>query len=602
VEGSVPGVQACLAARYEFEGSNVFDAWNETCHKYGNDADRAVKLSAVAEQLDALLDADPSIAMLTGHSLGCMAALSVGHIRGIPVVCFSASGSFSKAWLAGYPGLAAATASVPYPRNVFALQYNGDPLSMCLTPRWGEDSSRTWAAASCLVAGWAACDVYIAARTPQLTRLCVQSTQTQILTVNYVNTRFARSSCTDFCPSTISVCPYLPPPPPLNEFCQEEDRIVGHSKALPSSANNYLGLSEDHPTTPPPLDVYTPEQHGFPSARLYSLVSSHNVTTVDLALMAAQAYSSPHYPASTGSWRGVARNTTASILPTALYEHISTGKRIAALQGINIAPDTSPAQPGQGVEGSVPGVQACLAARYEFEGSNVFDAWNETCHKYGNDADRAVKLSAVAEQLDALLDADPSIAMLTGHSLGCMAALSVGHIRGIPVVCFSASGSFSKAWLAGYPGLAAATASVPYPRNVFALQYNGDPLSMCLTPRWGEDSSRTWAAASCTFGVIAACSVFVAMGNGTSFDHMCVQQRYTQQLTPNAVPLYFSVSQCTDFCPADISVCPYLSDTPAPAAGSFCAHELNATGRVIPGDFENIAEQAGAGGDDHGPI
>ena len=104
--------------------------------------------------------------------------------------------------------------------------------------------------------------------------------------------------------------------------------------------------------------------------------------------------------------------------------------------------------------------------------------------------------STVAGRLKVLLADDPKISFLTGGSLGCTTALSAGHVHGLPVVCYVAMASYSSSWSDAYPGLKDAVASNPYPDNLFVLQGWTDPWSNCNTPRFDQDPSRVWAAAT----------------------------------------------------------------------------------------------------------
>lgn len=168
------------------------------------------------------------------------------------------------------------------------------------------------------------------------------------------------------------------------------------------------------------------------------------------------------------------------------------------------------------------------------------------------------------------------------HSLGCTAALSLGHVHGLPVICWQSSASFSTEWVAGYPGLAEALKSNPYPENQFSMQTYTDPLSTCLRPTFEDDSThRIWASAACVYGVWASCDEFTAAQEFMVYDNLCVQKLHQTDLTVNFAYDSFYIGQCTDFCHSNVRVCPYL---PAETSGAFCSAEYIATNRsdVLP--------------------
>eukprot|EP00966_Prymnesium_polylepis_P000447 10228-Prymnesium_polylepis.1 len=230
--------------------------------------------------------------------------------------------------------------------------------------------------------------------------------------------------------------------------------------------------------------------------------------------MAAQTYVNPDKPADIGSWRGVATENGEAVIPLSLWEHEHSGVRIVAFQGLDAGPAV-PVNATYTIPATMPGWQACIVSNYECRGGSCDPDFDVTCHKYGSSEQRNIQLATVAAQVGTtfakLHTPSQPIHMLTGHSLGCGIALSLGHVLDIPVVCFGFAGSFSATWASGWPGLKAAIQGIS--KDKFVIQTYGDPFSDCLTPRYPDDSSRSWAAAACTYaGPSPGCS-----GRGIQF-------------------------------------------------------------------------------------
>ena len=145
-------------------------------------------------------------------------------------------------------------------------------------------------------------------------------------------------------------------------------------------------------------------------------------------------------------------------------------------------------------------------------------------------------------------------------------------LAGLPVVCFSMTGSLGAYWVDRWPGLAkkltppASGAPIAVRPDIFSLQVWTDPYSNCLTPRLGDDPSRLWAASVCSFpGPPPACAPPVNLSY--VFNSPCVVGTHLQQNIIGYVPRQFNAIACSDLCEASVAVCENLPPAPpAPAA------------------------------------
>ena len=228
--GAYSAAEDCLVPNYLFEGTPAQSTWARICKQqllaeFSKDGswaevarDAQVMLSTVASQLTSLLDAHPRVRLLTGHSLGCNAALSLGRVRGLPVVCFGASGNFGPSWVKAWPGLAAAVSAastLPPREDLFAVQTHTDPFSNCLTPRLGVDPTRVWAATTCAVpVPYPGCAVNVSFSYDIASPCAAQAHYAPV----YVAATTANpiiTDCSDLCEASVAVCTFLPSPPPL---------------------------------------------------------------------------------------------------------------------------------------------------------------------------------------------------------------------------------------------------------------------------------------------------------------------------------------------------------------------------------------------------
>lgn len=305
-----------------------------------------------------------------------------------------------------------------------------------------------------------------------------------------------------------------------------------------------------------------------PSDRLAVLTATNDVSTRDLLFMSYEAYdlggtlATRLYgsPLSIGPWVPVA--TAPNLLvPAVVYQHNITGTKIVSFRGVysdkSVCLGAKYIFPRSAAEPDFR--TGCLQATGEL--SNASLPWGEAGGP-GGLANARVNLSTVAAQTAQLLDEHPQVRLLTGHSLGCITALSAGRIRGIPVACFAAPGSFSAAWYTSFPGLAAAVdrsaSSALPPRHLFTIQTQTDPLSNCLTPRLDTDPSRVWAASTCSFnGPPPGCADNVSLSYNITSG--CVEQSHmiTSALLAT-VPARFPATACSDLCEASLAVCPLL--------------------------------------------
>ena len=322
-------------------------------------------------------------------------------------------------------------------------------------------------------------------------------------------------------------------------------------------------------TVPPlPLDTAFPyaNQSSFavpPHARLEHLLALYEVSSDALAWFSYQAYKQPQFPYGKDNWVGEAvlandqgdTEVQDYIIPAALFAHNRTGARILAFQGL----DALLGDPKTGQPSALPGTQACIMSRFHALGSAAAGALQATCDQYGTKYDREeLTLTTVAEQSALILAANPGVVMVTGHSLGCVTALTVARLFKLPCVCFGAPQSFSQAWVEGWPGLSEVVTN-SQPGNLFVLNAQSDPYSNCLTPRIEDDPRRKWAAAGCSFAGRSTCGVPPVKLSYNLFS-ACVLDVHPIQETLAVKERFsrFGPRQCSNVCETKISVCPYL--------------------------------------------
>lgn len=288
-----------------------------------------------------------------------------------------------------------------------------------------------------------------------------------------------------------------------------------------------------------------------PQLRLSKLLSStSNVSTAQLAEMAAQAYMGSVELISLkalGPWTPRSQYFDP-IVPAVYYQHNSTGTGILSFRGV------------------LDDVSGCISAKYKFNGTAAGPTWFETCRGSGPEAFLQAQLSIVAKQTAALIASHPRVSLLTGHSLGCYTAMAAGRIARLPVVCYDAPGSFGTAWLSSYPGLQETIATErQLPTNIFTLQAFSDPLSNCLLPRLGDDPRRVWGATTCSFAPPPpGCSPgFSELSYDVSSD--CVAQSHYMQ-NMRTVPAELTL--CSDRVEESVAVCPALTAGTASRLGS----------------------------------
>lgn len=159
----------------------------------------------------------------------------------------------------------------------------------------------------------------------------------------------------------------------------------------------------------------------------------------------------------------------------------TAGVKILSLQGTSL----KPADPAKNTSAWINPQQGCIVSKYLFSGTDAQPDWDQTCEEY-RDGVATPSLEVVSAQVRQMIMNAGPISLLTGHSLGCAVALSEGLIHGIPVVCFSTSGSFTKAWRSNYPGLETAISQQmdkSTPGAHFTLQTYTDLQSNCLKPQ-----------------------------------------------------------------------------------------------------------------------
>ena len=312
------------------------------------------------------------------------------------------------------------------------------------------------------------------------------------------------------------------------------------------------------PSPPPPPPLPLPPA----PSRLASLLQSFNVTANTLASMSAQTYvlpgvgATPGNPQPVGTWNPTPYPKL--VIPGIHYESLTADFSILAFRGAYSA------------------ASDCVVPKYLFTDTPAEKTWERICkqqllaefQKDGSWAEVAKDaqwmLPAVAAQLEAVLDAHPSVKLLTGHSLGCVSALSLGRVRGLPVVCFGAPGSFGKVWMDNWPGLAAAVSAsttLPPREDLFTVQTTTDPFSMCLTPRLGVDPTRVWAGTTCAIPVpYPGCAVNVSF----SYDiaSPCAVQGHYAPVYAAATAATPTITDCSDLCEASVAVCPQLPPSP----------------------------------------
>jgi len=217
------------------------------------------------------------------------------------------------------------------------------------------------------------------------------------------------------------------------------------------------------------------------------------------------------------------------------------------------------------------GPLACITSRFLFNGTAAANAHRSGCDGAGDLYDRTeLSLATVAQQSARVLAANIQVTLLTGSTTGCAIALSLARLSGLPAVCFGQAQAFPLVWVNSWPGLAAAVAAAPRPRNVFTLQLLTDPYSNCLTPRLGSGQApaAVFAAAGCSFVGRVQCD---AANFSYALHSPCVRGTHPISEVLAAPGLHEVLAapglheghpiRCTEACPAAISECPELQTT-----------------------------------------
>lgn len=114
-KGAIPD-GACLEATYGSKGTQAESTWHMACLQNGY---KAPNMTEWAIQAGALIESTKAT-FLTGHKQGCDIAKSEGLLKPhLPVVCWSATGSLTRAWIDAYPGLAEAVHGKKSQNNLF---------------------------------------------------------------------------------------------------------------------------------------------------------------------------------------------------------------------------------------------------------------------------------------------------------------------------------------------------------------------------------------------------------------------------------------------------------------------------------------------------
>jgi hypothetical protein len=314
-----------------------------------------------------------------------------------------------------------------------------------------------------------------------------------------------------------------------------------------------------------------------PASDLSLLLQRHNLTTVVIAKMFLGTYF-PQNPRDSDNhdpglyWKaqivtpveqGVNGSLVQAVLYSNEYRNPENPQRVLSFAGVktdNLAKTASPES-------------ACLAALYGFKGTDAEGDWLHTCVQNGYLVPNMTEWGA---QVGALVKST-NATFLTGHRLGCELAKSEGLLNPhLPVVCWSATGSLTEAWIDAYPGLSDAirrtfdtartnqTTSinnnnntddenndntstetsnscvyVPENDQIYVIQTLTDPISNCLLP---PETPGTGLAHVCAYGVIARCD---DPSNG--FDYgifsRCIEASLTLALFQN-LPEIFESHDC----------------------------------------------------------
>lgn len=303
-----------------------------------------------------------------------------------------------------------------------------------------------------------------------------------------------------------------------------------------------------------------------PNERLSTLLTAHSVTTAELSLMVTAAYAAFPAPGGTaappskvGDWVGSKPTGVEKLfLPGVIYS--KGDKSIMAFQGVQAAPGNASATPP--IAATANGIEACLAANWFKDAYRGYGAFDAFCKEFSTEAEQAVTLTQYTAHLATFFNAHP-VTMITGHSFGCLTALTMGRIKGLPVVCFSAAGSFNHVWAEGFSGLKEAIAAKPQPTDLFTIQVKTDPYSNCLVPRLGEEKSpfppRVYAGAVCSFsGPPPGCAPPVSLAY-YPFSPCVVGSHFMPNIV-GYVPATFAATECTDVDEKDVAYCPLLKD------------------------------------------
>ena len=189
------------------------------------------------------------------------------------------------------------------------------------------------------------------------------------------------------------------------------------------------------------------------ASHLAALLEQHDLTTRALARMLlgindpAEPQDSDHMPdywqaeVVTPIQQGVNGQLVQAVLYSNEFRNTENPQRVLAFAGVQERGSDSGAIPDG----------ACLEAMYGFKGTQAESTWYMACLQNGY---KAPNMTEWAIQAGALVEST-NATFLTGHKQGCEIAKSEGLLKPhLPVVCWSATGSLTGAWIDAYPGLA----------------------------------------------------------------------------------------------------------------------------------------------------
>ncbi len=227
----------------------------------------------------------------------------------------------------------------------------------------------------------------------------------------------------------------------------EDGDIVGDSRPasprLESSANRFLAQNSEMASFSPTKK----NQGDSVSSNLAKLLENHDLTTQDLATMLLGS-SDPTEPEDSENWKalvvtpieqGVAGQLVQAVLYTNEFRNRENPQRVLAFAGVQSRRNSEAVPDG-----------ACLEASYGFKGTQAEGTWHMTCLKNGY---TVPNMTEWASQAGALVEFTKAT-FLTGYKQGCEIAKSEGLLKPhLPVVCWSATGTLTRAWIDAYPGL-----------------------------------------------------------------------------------------------------------------------------------------------------